>query len=255
MFYILSKAINLLVDPLNLIALLLVLGFVIWPLWKSVGRFFVVSGLLVFFILALTPLPGLAIYYWERSYPSGVLPEKVDGIIALGGSLGQASAPALGYVPINENADRFLNFARLMEAYPNAKALYSGGTGRLDSQHLKEADAAKRLLEELGIETTRVLFETQSRNTFENARNSLEMARPQPGENWVLVTSAYHMPRSVKVFESVGWDVYPYPVDHRVEENDMRIWLPIRITPRFEWMRAVLRENLGIAVYKITGKI
>ena len=65
-----------------------------------------------------------------------------------------------------------------------------------------------------GIEPSRLMLEDRARNTAENAQFSKQLAQPKPGENWLLITTAYHMPRSVGAFCQQGWNVIPYPVDH-----------------------------------------
>ena len=77
-----------------------------------------------------------------------------------------------------------------------------------------EAAATRGCSSRDGLDARRILVETRSRNTYENAVYSKELAQPQPGQIWLLVTSANHMPRAVGCFRAVGFDVIPYPVDY-----------------------------------------
>ena len=72
---------------------------------------------------------------------------------------------------------------------------------------------------EEGIPTTRVIIEERSRSTHENAVFAKELIRPGPSQNWVLVTSAFHMPRAVAAFRAVDWSVIPYPVDFKIDPS------------------------------------
>ena len=93
--------------------------------------------------------------------------------------------------------------------------VFSGGSPALFVSEAPEAEFAARLLRDFGIDPERIQIEEQSRNTVENAVFSRLIAQPKPGERWLLVTSAYHMPRSIGAFRKAGFAVEPYPVDWR----------------------------------------
>ena len=78
---------------------------------------------------------------------------------------------------------------------------------------ISESEVARRLFRGLGLDLNRVTFEDKSHDTFGNAVLTKALMQPKPDETWVLVTSAYHMPRSVGCFRKAGWTVVPYPVD------------------------------------------
>ncbi len=108
-----------------------------------------------------------------------------------------------------------MTFVTLGRRYPQARLAFSGGSGELFGSETSEAAVVKQALRGLGLDPERVVFEDRSRNTFENARYSKDLLKPKPDECWLLITSAYHMPRAVGVFQKVGWDVLPYPVSYR----------------------------------------
>jgi uncharacterized SAM-binding protein YcdF (DUF218 family) len=101
-------------------------------------------------------------------------------------------------------AERIMETVRLSKLYPEAKILYSGGGA--------EAQLGKKVLMRLGIERERIIIEDRSRNTAENARLSKIVAAPKQSEKWLLVTSAYHMPRAMGAFRAVGFPVQADPV-------------------------------------------
>jgi uncharacterized SAM-binding protein YcdF (DUF218 family) len=105
--------------------------------------------------------------------------------------------------------------AELARRYPDARIIFSGGSGAVIFNERPEAEFAVRLLETLGVPRGRVVAEDKSRNTVENARFSREIAQPKAGERWLLVTSAYHLPRAVGIFRQAGFPVEAHPVDWR----------------------------------------
>ena len=104
----------------------------------------------------------------------------------------------------------------MRDRYPNARIVFTGGSANLISNDAKEADYAAEIFESLGIPKSRLIMERASRNTYENAEFTKELVAPKPGERWLLVTSAFHMPRSIGLFRKAGFAVEAYPVDWRV---------------------------------------
>src|SRR5213078_952001 len=145
----------------------------------------------------------------------GAAHEAPDGIIVLGGAISPDVSAARDEVALNEAAERLTVAAELARRYPEARILLSGGSGALIYEESAEAPFAMRLLQGLGVARARILLEDRSRNTVENAIFSKALAQPKPGERWLLVTSGYHMPRSVGIFRKAGFPVEPYPVDWR----------------------------------------
>jgi uncharacterized SAM-binding protein YcdF (DUF218 family) len=96
-------------------------------------------------------------------------------------------------------------------------------------------------------------MERLSRNTEENATLSKALAGPKPGERWLLVTSAYHMPRSVGLFRRAGFAVEPYPVDWRTSRENLLT--PFNLAGEgLERTDLAIREWMGLAAYRISGK-
>src|SRR4029077_15074082 len=121
---------------------------------------------------------------------------------------------------LNESAERVTVVAELSRRYPGAKVLFSGGSAALIFHEGIEADFALRLFESFGVARERILLEARSRNTIENAIFSKEIAQPKAGERWLLVTSAFHMPRAIGVFRKAGFAVEAYPVDWRTRGGE-----------------------------------
>jgi len=208
----------------------------------------------IWLVLAVLPIGTWMFLPLENRFPIVThLPKKVDGIIALGGVVNQFVTKTRGQVAVGAAAERLIEFAVLVKRYPNAKAVYSTGSGSLMRQDIKEADVVGPLMKKLGLDPSKIIFENQSRNTHENAILSKELAKPEPGETWVLITSAFHMPRSVGVFRKAGWTIIPYPVDYYLKGNtpDILNFNPGGALGRFS---TALHEWIGLLVYRLTDR-
>ncbi|KUM25608.1 hypothetical protein AU467_25920 [Mesorhizobium loti] len=157
-------------------------------------------------------------------------------------------------VTLNDNAERVVEVATLSRRYPSARILLSGGSGHLINGHtFTESEGARRLLDELGVPQERIELEERSRTTFENAVESAAIVKPKPGEVWLLVTSAYNMPRAVASFRAANFPIVPYPVDYRTRPTNLR--RPVySIAEGLALMDIAAHEWLGLAAYHLTGK-
>ncbi len=217
MLYALSKAFWLVAQPGNLLTLLLVLGAVLlFTRWRPAGRVLVGLIALAMLVIAVFPVGNWLLAPLENRFPElKTMPAHVDGIIMLGGAENTRLTAERGQPSVNEQAERFFAFADLARRYPDAKLVFAGGGPVLEGGAFREADAAREVLQWMGMDTRGVIFERESRNTFENVVNAKALAHPGPGETWILITSAFHMPRAVGLFRGQGWPVIPYPVDYQ----------------------------------------
>src|SRR5690606_23198947 len=101
-----------------------------------------------------------------------------------------------------------------------ARIVVTGGSGSLLLDGEADADTAPRLLSALGLARDRLVLENRSRDTYENAVFTRQLVNPQPGEKWLLVTSAFHMPRAMALFRKAGFDVLAWPADYRTAGNE-----------------------------------
>ena len=199
--------------PSNMLLILLLIGLIcLWVGWKRTGKtVLIVTSLLIAIIIAL-PVSGTLMTTLEKRFPQPDLPVEIDGIIVLGGSMNPQNTEIWGQPQLNARVERLTEGAALARRYPDAKLVFTGG--QWGDGTLSEADVARQFFEQLGLPEEQMVFENQSGNTFENVAFSKRILDPQPGEVWVLVTSAFHMPRSIGVFRRAGWDVLAYPVDY-----------------------------------------
>ncbi|HEV7253426.1 MAG TPA: YdcF family protein [Mesorhizobium sp.] len=256
MFFILSKIGGFFLQPLNAAILLLGLGWLAaWLGWRRIG---LTAGLISFLVLALsawTTFGALLLHPLEDRFARPKdLPEQVAGIVVLGGGFEGAVNLARGGYELNAAADRFVEAAVLARRFPGARVVVSGGTGALILEGEEDAVTAERLLTALGVARERLILEARSRNTFENARFTKDLVRPAPGETWLLVTSAFHMPRSVGLFREVGFPVIPWPVDYRTTGQEGVGFLGDNVNDALQNTTLGIREWVGLLAYWLTGR-
>ena len=258
MSFVLSKLLWLLVSPGNFLVLTLAAGTLLLFTRRLAhwGRRLVAVAAVGFVIVMVTPIASLVALPLEERFPRPDLPERVDGIIMLGGAVNPPIARDPGEPSVNDAAERILGFAELIRRYPQAKAVFTGGSGRLmaqDAMDLREDVAIRGALRQTGIDPDGVIFENESRNTWENALFSQRIVQPKPGETWILVTSAMHMPRSVGIFRQVGWEVIAYPVDYRTRFGG-RPFFRFEFDKQIDALQDPVREWIGLVAYRLMGR-
>ena len=257
MFFILSKLYESFLSPIPLMLLLALAGAILtFGRAARFGRRLAIASLLALIVIALTPAGRLLIAPLENRFPapSADAPPPY-GIIVLGGAIKGAESDARGQA-VFEEGERVVEAALLAKRYPGARIVFSGGTGSLiggGGNH--EAEQARALLVALGVDPARVTLEDQSRNTDENARFTADLVRPKPGQRWWLVTSAFHMPRSMGLFEKAGFDVVAYPVGFRTLGPGRPALWSLDAGQNLQTFESAAKEWVGLAVYRATGRI
>jgi uncharacterized SAM-binding protein YcdF (DUF218 family) len=257
MFFYLSKVFGFFAQPLNFSILLLAAGLLaIFLGWRRTGLTLDIAAAAILILSAWTSLGAVLLNPLEERFarPAG-LPQSVDGIVVLGGGFEGAVNLARGGYEMNSGGDRFVEAAILARRYPTAKIVVTGGTGALILKGEGDADTAPRLLTALGVAPERLILENRSRNTFENAAFTKELVTPQPGETWLLVTSAFHMPRSRALFRKAGFDVLPWPVDYRTSGEEGFGLFRDNAADALQNTTVAIREWIGLFAYWLSGRI
>lgn len=241
--------------PANLVLLALLAGTaLLWTRWRGAGRLMITFLAGASFLIAVLPLSDWAVAPLENRFQAPQrMPARITGIITLGGVVNANLTMKRGQVALLSGAERLTEFVTLARQYPEARLVFSGGTGSLLTPELKEAPVARRFLDSLGFDVNRINFEDQSRNTYENALLTRQLVKPKPGDRWVLMTSALHMPRSVGVFRAAGWDVIPYPVDY-LTTGERRFALRFDFQNGINVLRVAAREWTGLVAYRLLGR-
>jgi uncharacterized SAM-binding protein YcdF (DUF218 family) len=250
MFFYLSKALWTFADPANLLLISMIIGaLLLWTGWRRAGRVLLSWVLAFLLLISVVPLGGYAMAFLEQRFPAAEDPTNVDGIVLLGGAIDAANYylhPGSGYT---STIGRVIEAARLAKRHPSASIIVAGGP-EPEPGH-SEADATRQVLLDLGVAPERIELEVHSRNTFENAVFVKQIAKPKPGEHWLLVTSAFHMPRAMGCFRAADFPVTAYPVDYKYGAVT---------TPRFNVfdglseLKYAIHEYTGLIAYRLSGK-
>jgi uncharacterized SAM-binding protein YcdF (DUF218 family) len=256
MFFILAKVFGFFALPSNLLIGLGFIGLVLTTLhFRRAGVALMVTSIVLLAVLGLTPAGNALILPLEERFPAwDATRGEPHGIIVLGGSFDTVVAPARGEVSLNEAAERLTATADLARRYPEARILFSGGSGRLFYNGTSEADLAIRLFESFGIARGRVELDDKSRDTDENAQFSKLIAKPKPYERWLLVTSAHHMPRSIGAFRQAGFPIEAYPVDFRTRGTSDLVRPFQSVSEGLRRTDTAAREWVGLIVYWMAGR-
>jgi uncharacterized SAM-binding protein YcdF (DUF218 family) len=256
-FFFLSKTIGIMLLPTNFLIGAGLLGAILLATrWAGLGRRLLVASVALLAICGFSPLGNLLLYPLEQRFPPWDAARGApDGIIVLGASMEARISAARGTPVVRNAPDRIIAAAALAKRYPKARIVFSGGSGSLISDDAREADFAGAVFESLGIAKSRLIMERRSRNTQENAEFSKALVAPKDGERWLLVTSAFHMPRSVGLFRKAGFAVEPYPVDWWVGgRRDLWAFSNVAVEG-LERTDIAVREWIGLAAYWATDKI
>jgi uncharacterized SAM-binding protein YcdF (DUF218 family) len=219
------------------------------------GWWLAIGSLVLLAIIGLSPVGNLLFLPLEERFPAfdhGRGPPH--GVVVLGGALTPDVSRARNDVAVNEDAERMTATIELARRYPDARIIYSGGTAALAFPEATEGEAALRLFAQLGVPAGRIVIEDKARNTFENALFSKAIAQPKAGERWLLVTSAYHMPRSIGVFRKAGFPVEAYPVDWKTRGNQDALRPFQTVAYGLRRTDTAVREWVGLLVYRLTGR-
>lgn len=255
--FIFSKIVGWFTQPLFWLLLLLVGAWVL-----SLRRPRAVSPVLGLAVVLLAligwqPLPERLIGELERRYPEIAPAADLSGyagIVVLGGGtaggrLQQSHAHPLS----NEAGERLAVSAALALRHPKLPLIYTGGEGDPQGGGLSEAERARVFYDSFLIPAGQVRYEGVSRNTYENALLSAQLKGVNPKDRWLLLTSAWHMPRSMATFEKAGWNVTAYPVDYRAES--VTVWTRYSLLSGANDWQLLLNELIGVVAYRLTGRL
>lgn len=248
MSFVLSKLLWLLLSPLNIAVFLLTGAMVaIWYKRNLLARRLGIAAWAVLVVFGVLPTGNWLLCGLERIYPADELPRKVDGVILLGGFIDTEQGMSYGAPQLGDAADRLVAFTDLAQKYPYVPLVFTSGQGTLSQSGTPEGQLIKPLLERMRAYTrTRLTIEDKSRTTWENAIKSYELVKPKG--TWVLVTSAWHMPRAMGAFRAAGWDVVAAPADYRAKG------LTFGFLGNMEKSHLALKEIGGIVFYALTGR-
>jgi uncharacterized SAM-binding protein YcdF (DUF218 family) len=239
--------------PSNVLLVLGVAGLLLTAMRVTrLGRFCLVLSVAGLAVFGLSPAGNLLIRPLEQRFPPWDASRGAPhGIIILGGAVSSDVSHKRGEAVLNESAERLTVAATLARRYPDARIVFTGGSGEIVATEGTEAEVAGPLLESFGIDRGRITLEDRSRTTIENAVFTKRLVMPRPGERWLLVTSAYHMPRAMGVFRAADFSVEAYPVDWRTGDTAMTGFY--LVSDGLKRSDTAMREWIGLAGYFLAG--
>jgi uncharacterized SAM-binding protein YcdF (DUF218 family) len=256
MFFLISKLVGFIALPSNAIALVCGVGLCLLLMrWRRTGTSLLTIGIVSLLVFGYSSAVNLLLLTLSERFPAWHFDgHEPEGIIVLGGAIQGGPSVARDSVEVDGSAERIIAALELARRFPKARIVYSGGSGNLMEEPVPEAPIAGRLLERLGISADRIVLENDSRTTDENARFTRRLISPKPAERWLLVTSAFHMPRAIGVFRKEGFNVEAYPVDWRT-----RGWIDVkipfgRLSSGLARSDLAVHEWIGLLAYWLTGK-
>lgn len=254
--FIAAKLLAFLTQPLAWVALLMLAAVLLVRRRPKSSQRLGASAIALLLVLGWEPLPDALLRRLEAQYPA--LSPSADwqayaGVVVLGGALES------GYVwthpnqsALNEAAERMTEVLPLLRRQPALRVLFTGGEGELFGGNLSEAQRAARFFTAQGIPAQQLLYESASRTTFENALLSKTVPGVNPAQPWLLMTSAWHMPRAMATFRKTGWNVTAYPVDFRAGQQTP--WTQYSMDQGARKWKLALHEWLGLLAYRMSGK-
>jgi uncharacterized SAM-binding protein YcdF (DUF218 family) len=257
-FFYVSKIFWMIASPINLLLLAALIGVLLcFGPRARFGRGLALAAILILAVAATLPLGALLIAPLEDRFP---LPQPdlaaPEGIIVLGGAIDDGVSRARGETVFDEGGERLTEAVVLAKRFPKARVVYTSGSSSFTGETSTEALQARKLMSQMGIAPERVTIEDKSRNTDENARFTAAIVHPEPSQRWIVVTSAFHMPRAMGLFEKAGFHPIAYPVAFRTRGQwpaDLRLRFdPVRSLRTFE---IAVHEWVGLAAYWASGRI
>ncbi len=252
--FVFSKIFLLVLMPWTWLGAALLTGTILlWTRWHRTGRTVLTLTIAFIFLVTVIPVGRIGTLILEERFPQARnLQAPVHGIVVLGGAVDQYITIARGQAALKHGAERMTETVALAREFPAAKVVFTGGSASIVRAE-KESVTARMFFSRMGLPDDRLVFEEESRNTWENAVFTKRLVNPKPAERWILVTSAAHMPRSMGVFRKVGWRIIPYPVDYSTRGAE-------DIYPRLNFVHgigdfaSVLREYSGLFAYRLLGR-
>ncbi len=255
MFFILSKTVAFLLLPSNVFFIIALLGLMLMATrWRRGGARLAIVGFVLLAVAGYLSVGKLLIHPLENRFPPWDASRGApDGIVVVGGVLDPDLTLDRGSLAVRGPAARIIALAELARQFPSVRIIFSSGNSSLVPGGPAEADVFYRVLDVFGVPRQRVELERRARNTTENAMFSKAIANPKPGERWLLVTSAAHMPRAVGCFRRAGFPVEAYPVDWTTFTH-VGLGLSPTLSEGLGSTDFAVHEWIGLLAYWLTGR-
>ena len=187
-----------------------------------------------------------------KFYDLETLPDFVDCILILSGSENPFLTKEHNQVNLNESSERLIESMKLINKYPQAKIVFSG-CYKIKDDDICSSEVVMKLFIQNNISINNIIFENQSRNTYENLLFSKRLVKPTKYEKWILITSAFHLRRSMGIAEQLQWSMIPYPTDFQTAKK-IKWELSFNLIKNFYILERSSHEWLGLFTYYLLGR-
>ncbi len=254
--FLASKLLSFVTQPLAWVALTLLGALLCLPRRRRCGLRLGWLALALLLVQGWEPLPDAVLRQLEARYPGPIAGSPLNnfvGVVVLGGALEPAHVwQGHDQVALNDAAERMTVPLALLRQNPQLRLLFTGGEGELLAEGQPEAARAKLFFDGMGLSPQQFVLESASRTTYENAQFSAILPGVDPKQPWLLLTSAWHMPRALSTFRKAGWNVTPYPVDFRTGSNTP--WTQYSLWAGAQKWQLALHEIAGLLAYQLAGR-
>ena len=255
MSFYLSKILWLIVNPFNIFILITL--FTMFLYFINSRRLSLIIYLINFIFIALIsflPIGSYLTYIIEKEFHTNTkIPERVDGILILGGATNPLLFKEFDQISLNGSAERLVESVMIIRKFEKAKVIFSGGSGIVNRSDLGHSQVAKLFYKKMGVDINKIFFEDKSRNTHENIIYSKKIAKPKKNENWLLITSAFHMKRALLIAEKNNWKFIPYAVDFK-NIKEFKLTPNLNLLSNLNSFQSGLHEWLGLVSYYLMGR-
>ncbi len=251
-FFTLSKMCWFVFEPSHLLIWMLVGGVILTALRYRAGISLTAVCATAYLTLLVLPVGNWALRPFEDEFSRPPWPSHVDGILELGSGMNGDILRSRGEPGMENDQGGLIATYILARRYPQARIVFSGGSANLGSGGVPEARVAEKVFRDMGQDQRRIAYEAKSRNTWENIAFSQKLAKPKPHEVWILVATAYHMPRAMAVAQRLGWRMIPWPSDYLTSEKGPQTHLSF--TANLSHLDLAVHEWIGLLAYRADHK-
>tara|TARA_A100001011_G_scaffold103345_1_gene109150 strand:+ start:530 stop:1303 length:774 start_codon:yes stop_codon:yes gene_type:complete len=252
LYFYASKILAPFINPINFLFLTLIILFILFSLFKKKNFYYLfIINLIALSLIAFFPIGKIGLKYLESDYIDQKPLDNIKNIIVLSGSVDLNSTIFTNKLNVNASSERLISSVKLANKYKSSKIFYLGGDGNMIKKNLSEIDVAKKFYRDVNFNLNKVIFLDNSRNTIENFKQLVKFDLID--NQSILITSAFHMKRSIMISKKLDLDLIPYAVDFRSISKISLIntYQNFNIASNFNDFNLFFRETLGIAIYKI----
>lgn len=260
MFFSFTKLAGALAAPMTLLtfalfASILIMAFTSQGWFHRLGKRIGILAVLLLMVIATTPVGFYAVSSLENMYANVKLPKKVTGIVVVAADENPTISETRRIPVAGNAAQRYIHLKRLAKTYPHAKIVLVGDTTMLyPAKKVTTKKVIQSILDTIGVPRYRTQYETKSRNTHENAVFAAKKVKPSKKDNWLLVTSASHMPRTLLCFKKAGWNVTPAPSDY-FTSGTHHFHFGLDMAAQIRLLNVAAHEYYGLLAYWMMGWI